>query len=175
MTKNSFSIGNHNSADDWGILVKAHDFLLPQKRARKVTIPGRSGAYSYGSQEYDERSLRLDCTLTRKISKAQLREIAYALSQRGRISLYNEPDKYYIGEIYDAAEVVDYPTEAMRDFEIWFVCEPFAYSRIRTLPIVGGQNRMEYAGTAKTPCLIVLRNTGQSPVANIQLRATYRR
>ena len=50
MTGDSFSFGRYNSVDDWGLMVIAYDYLLPPKRARKITIPGRSGSYDFGAK-----------------------------------------------------------------------------------------------------------------------------
>ena len=47
--KGSFQFGNHNSLNDWGIVVNSYDVLLPPKRERKVMIPGG------GSLIIDER------------------------------------------------------------------------------------------------------------------------
>lgn len=104
MTGDSFSFGRYNSVDDWGLMVIAYDYLLPPKRARKITIPGRSGSYDFGAKNWEERTLRMTCTLTRQVTKAEFREIIYALSKKARLRLWNEPDKYYIAELYDPAE-----------------------------------------------------------------------
>lgn len=174
MTGDSFSFGKYNSVDDWGLMVVASDCLLPPKRARKITIPGRSGSYDFGAKSWDERTLRLTCTLTRTMSKAEFREIIYALSKKARLRLWNEPDKYYIAELYDPAEVQDFYMEAWREFELNFIAEPFAYGKIVTVPIHDGRNTIEYLGTAETPCLIVLRNTSAHNVVNVTITATKR-
>lgn len=59
MTGDSFSFGRYNSVDDWGLMVIAYDYLLPPKRARKITIPGRSGSYDFGAKNWEERTLRM--------------------------------------------------------------------------------------------------------------------
>ena len=66
MTGDSFSFGRYNSMDDWGIMVLNYDVLLPPKRSRKLTIPGRSGAFDFGAKNWEERPLRIQCMLTRK-------------------------------------------------------------------------------------------------------------
>ena len=143
---------------------------MPAKRARKVRIPGRNGQYDC----WEERTVRIDCTLERKVSRSELREIAYYLSRKSILSLWDEPDKHYIGEIYDPSELTDYYDEAMREFTLTFICEPFAFGQTVTVPIASGKNRMEYRGTAETPCLIVLRNVSKTQCANITLTAIKR-
>lgn len=174
MTGDSFSFGKFNSMDDWGIKVVAYDYLLPPKRARKVTIPGRSGSYDFGANTWGERSLRMSCMLTRQMTKAEFREVIYALSKKARLRLWNEPDKYYIAELYDPAEVQDYYLEIAREFELVFVCEPFAYGASVVGPIQNGRNLVNYKGTAEAPCMIVLKNTSTTDVVNITITATKR-
>ena len=100
--------------------------------------------------------------------------IAGALSRKDRLRLWDEPDTYYIGEMYDPAEITDYFDEAMREFTLSFVCEPFAYGRTVTLPLSSGENTIPYGGTANAPCLIVLRNTSAAEVANLTITAVKR-
>lgn len=174
MTGDSFDFGRHNSVDDWGLMVIASDYLLPPKRARKITIPGRSGSYDFGAKNWDERTLRLTCQLTRQMTKAEFREVVYALSRKERLRLWNEPDKYYIAELYDPSEVQDYYQETGREFELNFIAEPFAYGATVTVPIQNGRNTVDYKGTAETPCVIVLRNMSSQNVVNITITATKR-
>lgn len=174
MTGDSFSFGTYNSVDDWGIMVIGHDTFLPPKRSRKISIPGRSGAYDYGAKNWEERTLRIECMLTRQITKAEFREIIYLLSKKNRLRLWNEPDKYYMAELYDSADVQDYYLESMREFELTFVCEPFAYGSIMTVPLSSGRNRVSYGGTAETPTVIVLKNTSESEATNVTITAIKR-
>ena len=170
----SFSFGTYNSLADWGIRVVKYDTLTPPKRSRKTQIPERSGMYDFGAQCWDERTVRIDCVLERKISRAQLREIAGTLSRKGRLWLWDEPDKYYIGELYDPAEIMDYCDESMREFTLSFICEPFAFGRTVTQPIASGENRVDYRGTAQTPCVIVLKNPSGSAAQTVTITAIKR-
>lgn len=174
MTDDSFSFGTYNSVDDWGIMMIAYDTFLPPKRERKLSIPGRSGSYDYGAKNWEERTLRIECMLIRNITKAEFREIIYALSKKGRLRLFNEPDKYYMAELYDAPEVQDYYMEEMRSFELSFTCEPFAYGAVITEPLADGRNIIEYEGTAETPTVIVLKNTGDEDLTNVTITAIKR-
>ncbi len=175
MTGSSFNFGRYNSADDWGIRVIAHDFLFPPKRARKITIPHRDGAYDFGAENYDERTLRLECTLERRTTRAALREIVYILCQKRQIRLWNEPQKYYIGELYDPGEILDYPMESGREFELNFVCEPFAYLDAEAAPVATGHNTVPYDGTANAPCVITLTNHNSYPISNVTVSVAKRR
>lgn len=175
MTGDSFQFGSINSMDKWGIMVIAYDYFLPPKRERKISIPGRSGMYDFGAECWDERTLRISCTLTRPMSKAEFREVVYELSRKRALRLWNEPDKYYMAELYDPSEVQDYFNECAREFELNFTCEPFAYGRTLSVPIKKGVNAMKYAGTAETPCLIILKNTSSTNIQNLTITAVKRR
>ena len=172
--KGSFQFGNHNSLEEWGIVVNSYDVLLPPKRERKVTIPGRSGRYDYGARNYEERPLILKCYLERQITKAELREIAYALSEKKKLVLYQEPDKHYAAELYDPSEVTELPLEIMREFELSFICEPFAYGDSREEVITDGVNILDYKGTAEAPCRIIIENPNDYDVSNIVITAIKR-
>ena len=174
MTGDSFSFGTYNSVDDWGIMVIGHDTFLPPKRSRKISIPGRSGAYDYGAKNWDERTVRLECVLMRQMKKEEFREIVYLLSKKGRLRLWNEPEKYYMAELYDSPNVDDFYLEEMREFELAFVCEPFAYGENVTTAIADGRNRIAYKGTAETPAVIVLRNASDDEIANVTITAIKR-
>lgn len=175
MTGDSFSFGRYNSMDDWGIKVVGYDVLLPPKRPRKLIIPGRSGSFDFGARNWEDRSLRISCMLTRQMTKAEFREIAYHLSKKAQLRLWNEPDKYYIAELYESPEVQDYYMEIAREFELVFTAEPFAYGASIATHINNGRNVIDYKGTAETPCLIVLKNTSKQNVVNITITAIKRR
>ena len=174
MTGDSFSFGTYNSVDDWGIMVIGHDTFLPPKRSRKISIPGRSGAYDYGAKNWDERTVRLECVLMRQMKKEEFREIVYLLSKKGRLRLWNETEKYYMAELYDSPNVDDFYLEEMREFELAFVCESFAYGENVTTAITDGRNRIAYKGTAETPAVIVLRNASDDEIANVTITAIKR-
>lgn len=99
--------------------------------------------------------------------------ISKTIRMRG-LRLWNEPDKYYMAELYDPGEVQDYFMESARDFELNFTCEPFAYGASVQVPIHGGRNVVKYAGTAETPCTIILRNTSNRNIQNIKITAVKR-
>lgn len=175
MLGNSFTFIDKNSLDDFGIKVVAMDSFLPQKRERKINIPGVNGRYDYGSKCYEEREITITCVLTRKLTRAETREIAYWLSRKGKLTLWDEQDKYYIAEIYDSVEVETMPKEVMREFELHFIAESFAYKDVPYTPINQTVTKIDYKGTAETPCLLVLKNTTNQPIKIITITATKKR
>ena len=100
MHTDSFTFGGVDMYEAYGIRVVHYDLLLPKLRPRKVTIPQRSGEYDFGARYHDERVLLLECDSRNSLTRAQLRELAYALSKKNRIVLWDEPEKYYIGQLY---------------------------------------------------------------------------
>lgn len=162
MVYDSFQFGEYNSLDDWDIRVVKYDTLMPPKRARKRSIPLRHGQYDHGSLNYEERTVRIACALEKQVTRDDLREIAYHLSHKAQLWLWDEPDKYYIGEIYDAAEIEDYFDESMREFTLNFVCEPFAYSKEYELRSASGALSLRNDGTVESPCVIELTAPGAS-------------
>lgn len=179
MVGDSFQFRGVNFRERFGIRCVATDFLLPTKRDRKIEIPGRDGKYDYGSENYEERLIRFDCDLIsgkETLSRAEIREISALLSKKGNLYIWDEPDKFYRGEIFTAPEIFTYPKHIIRSFTIEFVCEPFAYREARNFMIKTGNNtHIDYEGTMPAPCTIRLTNTGETTINNITIVSTYRR
>lgn len=150
------------------------DVLMPDLRERKVTIPLRSGAYDYGAHYYDERTITYTCVTTRMVSRDDAREIAYILSKKAEIRIWTEPDKHYIGRVYQAPSLEQLRNIGNR-FPLTFVCEPFAYGATTTEPMPSLVFQPDYKGTAPTPTYIVIENTGSGDAVNIQIVQTNRK
>ena len=175
LQRGEFSFNGTPMRQSFGIsIAKVHDVLLPALRARQIGIPQTDGRYDYGAKNWEERPLILECNIAKKPSRAEMRELAYVLSQKGKIVLWNEPDKYYIGRLYDP-QVLTKIGRGQLEFTLEFVCEPFAVGKTITQPLTNGNNPIEYKGTAETPCLIVLKNTGTETITNVQLTAIFKR
>lgn len=170
MTNDSFTFGNVDMYAEYGIRVLHYDTLLPPLRPRKVIIPKRSGAHDYGAKYYDERTIRVECDTRSGLTKDEVRELAYTLSKKNRIRFFNEPDRFYIGRIYDPSEL-NYIGSIGHEFTLTFVCEPFAYSEPVGYAMTGGVSmRPEYLGTAPTPTRITIVNNGDGDVVGVQIR-----
>ena len=171
----SFNFGPYNSLEDMGIVCEAYDTLLPPKRSRKIEILGRSGLYDFGSDTYDERTLTLSCKLINQISKAELREVAYKLSGKNKLVLWDEPEKYYTAELFDPTEVQNIADRLWLEFDLTFTCEPFAYTDVKTMPVQAGSNLVMYPGTVKTPTRLTITNNNDFPITNITITAIRKR
>lgn len=148
------------------------DSFIPAIRARKVSIPQRHGEYDFGAKYYDERILTLDCVTAKRYSNSGFRyfarEVAYALSKKSEIRLWNEPDVYYVGRIYDEIELTQL-RDVGNEFTITFICEPFAYGKTVYQSFTGNRFVPDYKGTAPSPTIIEIVNTGSLPARNIRL------
>jgi len=174
LTPNSFNINtpNLNSFDTWGIKVIIYDVFSPNKRSRRKQIPFRHGSYDMGYEKYyDDRNLRIECHLTKKLSKADFREIIYVLSQKSSLYFWDEPDKFYRCELFDSVDINVFPQEIGRVFILPFVCEPFAYGRMETIKFNAGKNPIEYIGTVQTPTILIIKNNNDFPISNILITA----
>lgn len=156
----------------YGIRCSGYSFdtLTPKLRPRKITVPGKSGTRDFGAKHYEDRALRIQCdAMERRLDRHEIRELAYLLSKKGRIVLWDEPDKYYVGRLYDAAEL-KYIGMVGHEFSLTFICEPFAYGRTYSGPMperfVGDD---AYLGTATTPTRIQVTNTGQNTIPGFRI------
>ncbi len=174
MMSNTFMFGTKNSFEEWGVKCNAYDLFIPQKRMNLIGIPGRSGRYDYGAHFYEDRVLRLECFCVRPTSKQLLRQMAYDLSGKNNITLWDEPDKHYVGQLHSSVPGLTPGDGRVAGLTLEFLCEPFAYSEIQPQPISRGVNRVGYNGTAETPCLIIIRNNGADSVVNLQISAVKR-
>ena len=163
----SFLFGGVNMLKDWGIRGYIVDGLIPAKKTRQLDIPGRDGVYDFGSKYYKNRALKVRCDTMRGHSREEIRRLARVLSTRSRIVFWNEPEKYYVGELQNQVELT-YLGSAGHAFELVFDCEPFAYGASRTTYWSNTTgNVVGYAGTARTPAVLTVKNAGTAPIQGL--------
>lgn len=172
--KNSFMFGSVDMWERFGIQLtdELEDVLLPTLRPRKVIVPQRSGSYDYGAKYYDERGLRLTCTTVNLINRNDIRELSYILSQKNNIRIWNEPDKYYVGRIYDSI-ILDKIRKHVQQFDLTFICDPFAIGeQVQenfAMSLDMRENSHSYSGTVATPTRIEIINNGNTDAIGIQI------
>lgn len=166
--------GNIDMRETYGVWMVDYDVLLPSLRERKVIVPSKSGAYDFGAKNYDERIIRLNCDTRTGKTRAEMREIAYILSQKNRLSVWEEPDKYYIARLYDSMELTGLG-EVIYKFSLTFVAEPFAIGETKQINFDGTEWKSEYKGTAATPTRLQITNTGDTAVTGIKITIQERR
>lgn len=173
-TNGSFLFGTTDMYATFGIKLTEdsipEDVLFPVIRSRKVTIPQRHGTYDYGAQYYNERQVKIQCVTNRTITREESREIAFILSKKSEIRFWTEPEKYYVGRVYEAPSLEQLRNVGNR-FSMTFTCEPFAYGLIKTENFTNGRTYIpNYPGTAATSTYIVIRNAAASGnVSNIKI------
>lgn len=168
--QDTFTFGSINSSE-FGIKVISYDPFSPPKRRRSRVIDFRHGSFDLGTKFYSDRIITLECHATHHLGRAELRKVSFWLSGRDRLILWDEPDKYYIGELMDSADVAVAGGRARHRFVLPFVCEPFAYGQQVIKHITGGENAVEYGGEADAPTMLVIRNQGTANISNIVVKA----
>lgn len=178
-TSSSFLFGTTDMYKTFGLSLTQDglptDVLMPGLRSRKQTIPLRHGAYDYGAQYYEERAIQIQCVTNQAVSRDDAREMAYILSKKSEIRFWNEPEKYYVGRVYEAP-TLDQLRSVGNRFALTFICEPFAYRYTLTRFFTNNKYIPEYEGTAPTPTYIVIRNTSSTvSVRNIRIVQTIKK
>lgn len=171
MMKHSFTVGGVDMRERFGLLVERfEDKLTPRLRPRKVVVPERDGAHDFGATYYEERELTIACA-SGNLSREACRELSAIVARKARIIRWDEPDKYYVGRVYEPVDIERIAGTAKR-FALVFTCDPFAYGNTvyKAMP-----TRMEYLGTARTPTRITITNTGTTPLQGLRMVIRVRR
>lgn len=165
--------GKHCS--EFGIIMKSRDrALLSTLRKREMVIPGRHGAYDFEDNTYENKIISVDCAFVRNTIpdlRQAARRIAGWLKNKGQLRFDDEPDKYYVGQVYSSV-----PLEtllAFGRFTLSFECEPFAYSEVNSLettittqdPVFIFNN-----GTIETPEEITITNLGTNAIRGFKIK-----
>jgi len=153
---------------EFGLILEEpfNDRLKPRLRERKLIVPHRDGAYDYGAEYYDERDVGVKCAST-GLSRGDVRRLALVLSEKGELRSWYEPEKYYIGRIYEDADIERIVGNAKR-FVLPFVCDPFAYGEQVTEQFKN-QTALTYRGSAAAPTHIIITNRTQNPIKGLSL------
>jgi phage-related protein len=181
MVKDYFLINNTlNSFDEWGIRCVAHKFFTAPKRNNRFQIPFTNGATDLSNTRYfDDGELQITCHATRAFTAHELREIKYYLINKINISFWDELDKYYTCELYGSVESVLFPQNDNDQyiggqFDLTFVCDPFAYGKTVSQILHDGINPMQYNGTAVAPTTIIIRNPNTTTISEISIETISR-
>lgn len=171
---NSMMFGNTDLREAYGIIIEEiiRPFL-PQLRSRKVEIPERDGAYDYGAKYRQEIPIEVRFGTVKLLSRSAVRELIYELSFKNKIVFWDEPDKYYIGRLYEPG-TAERIAGSMRKFELTFICDPYAYGKTVTEEFARTYTP-SYAGSAPTPTRLQIQNIGNNAVSGIHITITRRK
>ncbi len=151
--------------------------MLTAKRSSLTTVPGRSGTVDLTVlPARDALEITVECGYaadTVQQMRRDAREIASLFSEPGELIFSDEPELRYQAELYN--EIPLEPELSIGFFTLKFSCFPFALGRLRTVPIESGSNKIDYQGSAESPCLIVLQNPNKFGISNIQVTVIKRR
>lgn len=173
MTEGSFEFNGINSADAFGIYVRQKMLLAPNKRINKKIIPNRNGSYKYSMRSWEEVTLNLDLFCATDFERDDFRQVSSWLSQPGKLYFWDEPDKYYEGEVERFPTFDEYSLLRMQEIKMDFVAFPFALGPEKTINLKSGDNTIIYSGSAPMPPIIELRNNTASPITNLKIILTY--
>lgn len=168
------------SCKELGLHCKTERPVLPELEESLIEVSGRDGSYDYQNNTYKDRLLTVDFFILRnnfESFRLNIRDVAAWLRRKGRITFSDEPDKYYIGRCYQSPPLEQVGAPAGR-FSAVFTCEPFAYAAAVTEQASGTAAvtvPLDYPGTYKTPCKIIIRNIGTTDITNIDLTHIFRR
>jgi len=174
MRAHSLVFGNTDLREKYGVIVqKIERPFFAKLRPRKVEVPERSGAFDYGAKFRDELVLPVRCGTAALLTQADVRELIYELSFKNTITLWDEPDKYYVGRLYDGGKI-ERLVASMRTFTLSFICEPFAYGKT-VEQAIGMHYVPAYSGSEKTPCRLQIANVGDAAATGVRITITRRK
>lgn len=156
MLDHSFTFDGIDARETYGIIVeKIHRPMFAKLREREMSAPFISGAIDFGAKYRDNQLVEVDCGSSRILTRDQVREVAYWLSAKAQLIFYDEPDKYYVGRIYEESEVEE--LVGMKKFTLPFKCDPCAYGQQVTRQF-NRLSSLQYDGTDETPTIITITN-----------------
>lgn len=162
--------GKHSDLYNIGV-IDIERSLKPEKRVFKTVIGGRDGTHDFSNNTYSNILVTFTCDyLGTDIGMAK-NDIALWLSTSGELVLDGEIDKIYQANVYS-----DIPLSQifyLNQFTLTFECFPFAMSLPKQISTVitekGQETAFQVGGTARTPCTIIIKNTGTKPITNLRL------
>ena len=175
MIKTGFTFRGIHSSEYNIICDPSSRQLIPERRRSLLIIPGRSGSYKQEDGAYNDKAETFTCYYTKKPDRdisLQAREIAAWLAEDGVLCFDNEPDKFYDAYFSGALPLTKHLKYG--EFELAFTYSPpFAYTEQQSLVQVIEKESdvitIPVAGTAPTPCRIIIRNDGDTTIENLRI------
>lgn len=143
------------------------------QRVVQTYIQGRDGTYDWSDGSRENVTISVPCVYFGSRAPATIRAVAAWLQGSGELRFSEEeaPDKYYQASIYNAADISRGLFED--SFTIVFTAFPYALGLPRmiggTISASGESLRVETDGTAPTPCLITITNSGDDIIDTLSV------
>jgi predicted phage tail component-like protein len=118
-----FTFDNVLSTDKNIVLKDYSPIFLPATDYNYIEIPGRDGSVRKGSGS--RRDVLIRCEVAMIGTTQDIYDVNAWLSNRGGLSFWDMPDKYYIGELYEEIPMLD--MEEWKEFDLYFRCHPVKY------------------------------------------------
>jgi predicted phage tail component-like protein len=167
-------LGKHSS-EAGAVVLSVDRTVLPQKRVTEYEIPGRDGTMSFADYTYANRVISVTVNIvahTLETLRERARSLAYWLSGSGPLIFDDEPDKAYLANVQSGISVEQVVMTGRCNVE--FNCQPFAEALdydgvLATVTKSGQEITLNNLGTQRTPCRIVITNTGPGNISDIVL------
>ncbi|WP_321160893.1 distal tail protein Dit [Clostridium sporogenes] len=127
----SFTFGNKNSYDDFGIIIsKRPSIPSPKRRVTYIEIPDKSSNFKFDEGTFEDITILVECGVNLKANLAdKIDEIKAWIINTGESDLIFsfQPDKKYIAQVVNMIDFKQVLKHTSR-FPIIFNCKPFKYS-----------------------------------------------
>jgi predicted phage tail component-like protein len=169
--------GTHSS--DFDIISKSINRpILAALRRKELTIPGRHGNYNFTGNTYENKIIEVEIKyIGTSFSELRnrARSLAAWLSSTGaykQLIFDDETDKYYLAKLYSQVSLQN--LFRIGQANLTFDCYPFAYSTSESsFSVEITEDDQEFTitnnGTAETPQIITITNTGLTTIAGFTL------
>ncbi|WP_338080508.1 distal tail protein Dit [Clostridium sporogenes] len=160
----SFTFGNKNSYDDFGIIIsKRPSIPSPKRRITYIDIPDKSSNLKFDEGTFEDITILVECGVKSKANLAdKIDEIKAWLINAGESNLIFsfQPDKKYIAQVVnmiDFKQVLKYTSR----FPIIFNCKPFKYAvKDKIITITKNNSTIYNEGTFQSEPVINVYGSG---------------
>ncbi|MDU4596895.1 MAG: phage tail family protein [Clostridium sporogenes] len=160
----SFTFGNKNSYDDFGIIIsKRPSITSPKRRITYIDIPDKSSNLKFDEGTFEDVTILVECIVKSKDNLAdKIDEIKAWLINTGESDLIFsfQPDKKYIAQVVntiDFKQVLKYTSRV----PIIFNCKPFKYGvKEKILTITKNNSTICNEGTFQSEPVIKVYGSG---------------
>lgn len=159
------------STDKDIVLLDYRPLLLPQNKRVFVDIPGRDGSIVTGSDAKNDIEILANCAVVGENEADMLEKVRQAkpwLFKRGKLSFWDEPGRYYVGEVIRQTPITR--KISWGEFDLMFKCEPVAYGQQVTEELTGAT--LVNAGTYEATGIITVEIGGAASFLRVGLVET---